>query len=253
MGTNRFFKPRVALIAAILACVALAMFASCKGSTSQPSGASQVATGQSGAITHAPSAAPAAGGLSAGGAPGAMGKPKGAADSTKPGSPPPSGAAGKEAPAGPKVEVTDLLVDSPGIDFTGPGRYDVTIAALLSEPWKAGVWDVIAYGEDGKEVGKQEVFLALSEFKPKTLMFNDFYCDSIPVKIALMWTDKKGDRSEAGPGKSENANGKGPVTPGGGSAKPGAGGETKPPPPPAGGGKGGDKGGSGDGGDATTE
>jgi hypothetical protein len=138
----------------------------------------------------------------------------------------------------------------------------VTISALLKEPWKPGVWDIIAIGEDGKEVGKQEIFLALSESKPKMLMFNDFYCDSIPVKIALAWTDKKGDtggtddKGGADKGGADKG-GKGSKAPGGGVAGGLSNGGSKPPPA---GGKdkgGGDKGGggdkSGDEGDASTE
>jgi hypothetical protein len=248
MGTKSYAKSRMVLIAAILACVALAMFASCKGN-SQNNGSGQLTFGAGAGTTANPPGQLSAGGRAPGaGTPSAAGKPKGALNSAKPGTPPP--ADGKDAPAGPKVEVTDLLVDAPGADFTGPGRYDVTISALLKEPWEPGVWDVVAIGEDGKEVGKQEIFLALSESKPKMLMFNDFYCDSIPVKIALVWTDKKGDTGGTEDKSGADKGGKGSNAPGGGVSA----GGTKPP-PPAGKDKGGggDKGGGDGEGDASTE
>jgi hypothetical protein len=256
MGTKRYAKPRMALIAAILACIALAVFASCK-SNNQPNSTGAVVKAGAGTTARTPGALSTGGRPSTGGTPGAAGKTKGATDSAKPGAPPP-GAEGKDAPAGPKVEVTDMLVDAPGVDFTGPGRYDVTISALLKEPWKPGVWDIVAVGEDGKEVGRQELFLALSESKPKMLMFNDFYCASIPVKISIEWTDKKADTGGLDKDKDKtDKGGKGGAGIGvGGGTKPpppaGDKGGAKPPPPPAGGDKGGGKDGGG-GEDATTE
>lgn len=147
-------------------------------------------------------------------------------------------AAAAAEPIGPKVEVTDLLVDAPGVDFTGPGRYNITASTLLSEPWKTGVWDIIAYGEDGKKVGKQSMLLSMSHAKAKTLIFNDFYCSSIPVKIEILWTEKKADRSgEAG--APEDSGGGGGKKPGSGAAKPDAGGGGSKPPGKAPGGGGG--------------
>jgi hypothetical protein len=171
--------------------------------------------------------ASAGGHPSTGGARGTAGKASGVGDNTKPGAAPPAGS-GKDAPSGPAVEVTDLLVDSPGVDFTGPGRYDVTVSALLKEHCAPGVWDVVAFGEDGKRVGTQEIFLALSEFKPKMLMFNDFYCESIPVKIAITWTDKKGDRGDTTKEKESGGTDSGGKAPGGTGTGGASGGTPKP-------------------------
>lgn len=241
MGTTRFVFSGALVSAAVATCVLVAvslLLTACPGNNPPP-----VSTPQPGAKPNAAK-------------PPSSGAPKAADPKAKPttGAPTPAGEEGQaEEPIGPKVEVTDLLVDSPGVDFAGPGRYNITASTLLSEPWKPGVWDVIAYGEDGKKVGKQSLLLSMSHAKPKTLIFNDFYCSSIPVKVEILWTEKKADRSgEAEAGADESGKtkpgGGGPAGPStGGGAKPPAkapgDGGAKPPPPPTGGGDEGDGGG----------
>jgi hypothetical protein len=248
MGTTRNANLEALHSALVLACILVAaavLLTACPGNNPPP--VSQPPAGSKPTASKPPKKAPDTGGKAT---PGKAGDPA-----------QPAGADGKDAePSGPKVEVTDLLVDAPGVDFTGPGRYSITVSALLSEPWKPGVWDIVAYGEDGKKVGKQAMLLSMNHAKPKTLIFNDFYCTSIPVKIEILWTEKKADRSgEAGTGDTGSSKpgggGKGgpstgdsskppAKTPGGGGTPPPSGGGGTKPPPPSG--DGGDGGGGGD-------
>jgi hypothetical protein len=123
-----------------------------------------------------------------------------------------AGAKGEQAE--PKVEVTGLIVEPPSIDFTGPGRYDVTVEARATNSVKPAVWRIAAFGEDGTEVGHRLLFLVLYSSEPRTLIFNDFFCKSVPVRIEIQWNkDQQADSS----GQAEK-----------GGTEPGAGGASKP-------------------------
>jgi len=183
--------------------------------------------------TPPPGGPPPAGG--APGKPGAPGAP--AAQRGAPGMLPPTKADAKAKPAGPKVTFDVKNIKAPYPRYSGKGRYDVTADVAVTPAQDEGVWKITALGSDGKVVGAREEQLVLLREKPRTLMFNDFYCLSAPKAFKMeLALDKDGNpkkATSAGGGVGDNGGssdmgkngpgGMGNVPPGGGRGAGGAG------------------------------
>ena len=155
-----------------------------------------------------------------------------------PAQPPPAGGQGKgEVVESTEVVVTNLEVKAPYAEFNGAGRYSVKLSVVAKEPVKPAVWRIVAYGEDGKEVGHQDQHLVIPNNKPRSLTLDDFYCSSRPVKLAFLLTNLQavkpppphaggpgagGGSGGAAPGPGGPGAGAGPSGPGGAPPKSGA-------------------------------
>ena len=141
-----------------------------------------------------------------------------------------AGEEGEEAAyTGPKVVVKDFFVDLPYPEYDSPGRYDIKCSVKTEEPVdSSSVWEIIAYGETGEEVGSKQLHIVMynEDFKPLDL--NSFYCSARPASLEFRLTDKTPDK----PGEGSEG-GTAPRAPGiGGSGGGNGSGGQQPPPTP---------------------
>jgi len=151
---------------------------------------------------------------------------------TKDGSPAPAGdKTGKDKPAevpynGPAVEVSDMKITPPSYQFTGAGRYEISVNVVSKEPVKPGVWLIKAFDAAKKKVGSMELYIVMPAKEPRRIVLANFYCQSLPAAVVFELTDKKAQEAPAGgvqapPGGGAGGGGSSGGGQGGGSAVPG--------------------------------
>lgn len=121
---------------------------------------------------------------------------------------------------GPKVLVKDFEVRLPYPEFDGAGRYDIKCWVQSEVPVSSStVWEVIARGPEGTEVGSKELHLVIYDSYYKPLDLNSFYCKSVPASLEFQATEKTPSKtgetgSADGGGKKGGGRGGNAVTPG---------------------------------------
>jgi len=77
-------------------------------------------------------------------------------------------------------------------EYDGKAKYDIKLEVQSDEvPATPGVWEIVAFDEDGEKVGESKKHLTIPSAYPKILALYDFYCTQAPVSFQIQRTAGK--------------------------------------------------------------